>query len=619
MPKLMKPSFSVVCCTPDMLDVIEDAARKCYLSEPKKTVPAEVTGEDVTIKQYIARSNEQEKFIADKIALGHHSVLEHGNITVDFVFDRGCCYDDKTEVLTKEGWKSFKDVTTQDYLAGMSDEGVLVWDLPSELQVVPYSGELLRFHTTNIDLLVTPNHKMWVMDYDKRAETSRVWKFLRADELVNNRYTFTKRVHPCDGTARCEVVPEHQTKRLQYPALKFNAYETAHLFELLGLWVTDGSYRNGKGTGSCIVITQTKPKVVERIHELCTLLGFKCTHFKNELRIDNLRLLKYVELLFGEGAKSFTCRVPNLIKEASLFQLTSFITGVMLGDGNQHKSNNHRVVYTSSKLMADDLQECFLRVGVSANIRTIAPRTRVFPSGKESQCKESYIVSVSEERRSNPLLDKRGAKEFGTKIVYEGNVYCATVPTHRLYVRRNGIPVWCGNSHEEVRHRLQAISQESTRYCNYSKEKYGNEIAVIDPFYFDKKDTLADVDLPDFGELCMVRRDGDVFCRSKYMNKFDVWFLGMQLAEWTYLQLIAMGASAQEARSVLPNSLKTEMRVTMNVREWRHVLSIRTAAGVHPQMAEVMVPCLASFQDAWPVLFGDISHADKWDFFLEEE
>jgi thymidylate synthase (FAD) len=162
-----------------------------------------------------------------------------------------------------------------------------------------------------------------------------------------------------------------------------------------------------------------------------------------------------------------------------------------------------------------------------------------------------------------------------------------------------------GVSHEEVRHRLQAISQESTRYCNYSKDKYGNEIAVIDPFFFSKDEEKVEVTTP--GE--------DYF--SVKMNKFDIWLWAMQQIEWAYLSLIAMGATAQEARSVLPNSLKTELRCSANVREWRHILKIRTEKGVHPQMAEMMVPLLYQFKATWPVLFEDIHPDPKWNQFYE--
>lgn len=172
-----------------------------------------------------------------------------------------------------------------------------------------------------------------------------------------------------------------------------------------------------------------------------------------------------------------------------------------------------------------------------------------------------------------------------------------------------------GVSHEEVRHRLQAISQESTRYCNYSKDKFGNEIAVITPFFFDSEsscDTLVELPqsmfsgngLPRFN---LLYDSGKGYAETEVeLNKFDVWFLSMQMSEWAYLTLLKMGATPQEARSVLPNSLKTELVCTANVREWKLILNTRAVGATgtpHPQMLEIMIPLLKQMYEEWPILF----------------
>jgi len=134
-----------------------------------------------------------------------------------------------------------------------------------------------------------------------------------------------------------------------------------------------------------------------------------------------------------------------------------------------------------------------------------------------------------------------------------------------------------GVSHEIVRHRIASYSQESTRYCNYSLDKHQNELTFIRPFFWE--------DEPE---------------------KLRVWEDSMRFAERSYLKLIDMGATPQEARSVLPNSLKTEIVVTMNLREWRHFFKLRTSAAAHPQMKEIAVPMLETFKNIIPVIFEDI-------------
>ena len=136
-----------------------------------------------------------------------------------------------------------------------------------------------------------------------------------------------------------------------------------------------------------------------------------------------------------------------------------------------------------------------------------------------------------------------------------------------------------GVSHELVRHRLASFSQESTRYCNYSKDKFGKEITVIEPC-FSTWDTILR----------------------------DIWKESCEQAEVYYFKLLEMGATPQEARSVLPSSLKTEIVITANLREWLHIFKMRTAKEAHPQMREIMIPLQKEFQLNWPSIFGENKH-----------
>ncbi len=175
-----------------------------------------------------------------------------------------------------------------------------------------------------------------------------------------------------------------------------------------------------------------------------------------------------------------------------------------------------------------------------------------------------------------------------------------------------------GVSHELVRHRLASFAQESTRYCRYSDDKFGKEITVIEPCVFN---TLSESDK----EIC--RRALHTFdLNDKEVNDFlsgggitDLhrsyarWYDSCEFAEHTYLTLLDNGLTPQMARSVLPTSLKTEVVVTANIREWRHILNLRaagTTGAPHPQMAEVMVPLLKELQEKLPALFDDIQIAE---------
>jgi len=136
-----------------------------------------------------------------------------------------------------------------------------------------------------------------------------------------------------------------------------------------------------------------------------------------------------------------------------------------------------------------------------------------------------------------------------------------------------------GVSHELVRHRLASYSQTSTRYCTHGSDN--GEVTFINPCFWPSSMTAEEA------------------------SRRDEWLRAMAHAEAHYLKLIAMGASPQEARSVLPNSLKTEIVMTANLREWRHVFRLRTSPKAHPQMLEIMIPLLAVFKRELEPIFDD--------------
>ena len=137
-----------------------------------------------------------------------------------------------------------------------------------------------------------------------------------------------------------------------------------------------------------------------------------------------------------------------------------------------------------------------------------------------------------------------------------------------------------GISHELVRHRLASFAQESTRYCNYSKDDFGSEITFIIPEYLEYKS-----------------------------EDWNIWKESMKQAEDAYFKMLDFGLSPQQARAVLPNSLKTEVVMTANLREWRHFFKLRalgTTGKPHPQMLEVAVPLLEDMKNLIPVVFDDL-------------
>ena len=179
--------------------------------------------------------------------------------------------------------------------------------------------------------------------------------------------------------------------------------------------------------------------------------------------------------------------------------------------------------------------------------------------------------------------DGESAKKFVKMLISNGHE--AMIEHSSLSVK---FVVDRGVSHELVRHRIASFAQESTRYCNYSKDKFGNEITVILPCFFDTGMGILSNSLV-----------------------YQEWKLACECAEERYFNLLKMGATPQQARTVLPNSLKTEITITANYREWRNFFKLRTAEASHPQMREVTIPLLKKLKTLIPIIFDDIEVKDE--------
>lgn len=177
--------------------------------------------------------------------------------------------------------------------------------------------------------------------------------------------------------------------------------------------------------------------------------------------------------------------------------------------------------------------------------------------------------------KSEDKITKESAHKFVKMIINRG---------HEAILEHGGsisvrFIVDRGVSHELVRHRIASFAQESTRYCNYSKDKFGNDLTFIKPCFWEDNSP-----------------------------EMLLWESNMRYSEQGYLTLIEQGAQPQQARSVLPNSIKTEIVMTANPREWRAFFKLRVAEAAHPQMIEVTRPLLDDFKTLVPVLFDDIDY-----------
>lgn len=139
-----------------------------------------------------------------------------------------------------------------------------------------------------------------------------------------------------------------------------------------------------------------------------------------------------------------------------------------------------------------------------------------------------------------------------------------------------------GVSHEFVRHRVFSFAQESTRYCNYGKDKFGNELTFIFPIWMNEE---------------LLKSYGSYHTVARSHTPESIFIAGLNRAENDYLALINMGWKPQEARAILPNALKTELVMTGFVGDWQHFFQLRCAGSAHPQARELAVPLHEAFKN----------------------
>ena len=222
---------------------------------------------------------------------------------------------------------------------------------------------------------------------------------------------------------------------------------------------------------------------------------------------------------------------------------------------------NHRMLLSNYDSRVDKnwkVSRCIDVYGCSVKFRIGLP------------CPSNYASGIV------PSNDHLFNEKYWKKKHYSGKVYCVTVPNGTLYVKRNGKSFWCGNSHELVRHRLASYAQESTRFVDYSKEKYGGLLVIVQP-------TI------------------DMMSEAK-----DEWTDAMNDAERHYFRLRELGIKPQEARSVLPIGMKTEIVIGANLREWRHIFKLRCALNAHPIIRGIMRDVLMKFYNKIPSLYKDL-------------
>lgn len=376
-----------------------------------------------------------------------------------FCFDEGCL-DDQTEVLTRNGWKKFPDVTTADEIMTMNPETRAgFWEKPSHVHKYPWDGDLVYVEERGVSVAMTPSHRMPFYFHNQKNKTSRYGGFMRADSIDvagSNKSTPACFTYDADDIEFYKL-PPFKSERINAPEMLVKMDDW---LEILGWMASEGSFAKVKGVKYGVVISQKKQDNLERIKNCLRRLGFNFCQTdtgvsSKALVVSSRRLAEHVFSLIGDGA--INKRAPKFVFDLSIRQKKIFLDAFLLGDG--YIKNNSRVYYTSSRLLADDIQTIALMTGSRVTKKSrggIGIQSKI---GERTVTTKHECFVVTESAKSEVRWHHRNP----VRKHYSGYVYCLTMPSHELFfTRRNGLCVWSGNSGQPDTRYTDSLSQCSS-------------------------------------------------------------------------------------------------------------------------------------------------------------
>ncbi len=359
------------------------------------------------------------------------------------------CYDDKTEILTENrGWQFFKNLSFDDKVATLKENKYTVYEKPTYYYSDDYNGEMIGVKNENMDLLVTPDHNLWVSRINGKTKERSKWHLQRAGDIFGKtNFEFKTSADWRGGKAN----------------------NTNDYFEFLGFWFAEGHaaiYRHGGYKRYCLIVSQKK--YVDYVEDLLKRNNFKYSmldkgdkNYNFRISIDD-RVRKIIEKL-KEYGKAKTKFIPLWIKNAPKSYLRSFIHGFVVGDGH-YSGNKHDTTraWTTSKQLADDLQEIAFKAGYAVIV---------------NKTKKIYSLTFLTLTRATP----QPKKNHWYKKRYNGKIYCVEVSSHIVYVRRNGKPIWCSQTNLQLKDTTIKTFQDWL-----PPEKYGTWLSTDKDYIINK-------------------------------------------------------------------------------------------------------------------------------------
>ena len=339
----------------------------------------------------------------------------YGNVNS---FGARSCYSDDTEILTEDGYKLFSDLTYNDKVATLNANNQLEYNIPDEIIKEKYVGDMYEFKNVNIELNVTPNHKMYIKKQDYNE-----FELLPAESQISwDRAVLNKTCNYIGKNQEWFYFPENLSEITHFvEKVNMNLW-----LEFMGYYLSEGHTCSVNGQ-IYLTIKEKIKKCLDKIHFNYNISKYSNSHFV----ISNKQLEHYL-IKFGKSKDKF---IPSDLLKLTKYQLVILLDALMLGET---KNSNDKTYYSSSYKLISGIQELLLKIGTFGNI--------IYTNEKEM-----YYITIN----SIPERDYTYTKPTINK--YDGYVYCVNVKNHIIFVRRNGKAVFCGNCYDESKRVAEAL------------------------------------------------------------------------------------------------------------------------------------------------------------------
>jgi len=405
----------------DHLFSIEDLLNYCQelINQKSRFILEEkCDGEEFTLQTFVDGKN----VIATPLVQDHKRAYED---------DKGPnCYSSDTEILTETGWKTFDKLNQNEKVMTFDHEKrILEFQKPEKIHWMKYNGDMIHFEHRELDLLVTPNHRMLIKN--RKSEKIEV---LEAGSLIGEKEIFLTGIWVGESP-ECFTIDEYDYKfnrKREKQEIRFNDW-----IQFMGLYLSEG-YVTDTENEHRVYICQTKNSIYFKDFEkILSKLPFKNSYREEDskFRINSIQLVNILKE-FGKAKEKF---IPSYIKNAKKEHIIEFLDAFLLGDGNIHYGKKR--FFSSSKKLIDDIQELILKIGKSSII-TIDKRKKMLNPLNKKYYDVSEVYSVEIKPEFKVGIRKKDIK----RVEYQGYVGCVTVPTGFVVIRRNNRVAISGNT-----------------------------------------------------------------------------------------------------------------------------------------------------------------------------